>query len=129
MKLAGCIDASEILRAGVYILIAKGVVIYIGKSKSMLGRVYTHRNLWQAKRRKQVPSWLPTPGIHFDEVHIRPCRMEDLDRLEAEMIALYKPRYNKRLKPVGVGVVPMTINGVSICLNAKPGFEAIERRL
>lgn len=124
MQLSGFIDASEILRSGVYILVHRGVVIYVGKSKAMLARIYTHRNLWASKRRGKgdVPWWMPIPGIHFDEVHIRPCALADLDRLERDMIELYKPKYNTRLKTDATSraEVPMTINGIALCLNPRP---------
>lgn len=97
MDLFGFFDASDMLKAGVYALVYRGEVVYIGKSKSMLGRVYTHRQVWRSRKGGKVPSWLPVKGILFDEVHIRPCRLEQLDTLEAEMIKLYKPRGNVQL--------------------------------
>jgi hypothetical protein len=35
----------------------------------------------------------------FDEVHVLPCRIEDLDVVERAMIELYRPFYNIKLKP------------------------------
>lgn len=133
MQLSGFIDASEILRSGVYILIHRGVVIYVGKSKAMLTRIYTHRNLWASMRRgrAEVPWWIPIPGIHFDEVHIRPCALAQLDELEQAMIELYKPKYNMQLKTnakakVEVGLV---IGGIPLTLNARPQVLEIARRV
>lgn len=131
MQLADFFNASEILRSGVYILVHRGVVIYVGKSKCMLARIYTHRNVWASKRRgkAEVPWWLPIPGIHFDEIHVRPAALHLLDELEREMIELYKPKFNKKLKTDAKAraEVPMVINGITLRLNAKP--EPFERRI
>lgn len=127
MNLEGFFDASAILRAGVYILVAKGQVIYVGKSKEMLKRVYSHRNIYRAKRRGDVPSWVTLPGIHFDQVFIQPCRLEDLDALEAAMIEKYKPKYNTKLKRPGLPTT-FVIDGHEISLEPKP-VEPIGRRI
>jgi hypothetical protein len=70
-------------------------VVYIGQSKKPLSRIEAHRSLWG---RKRTPGWLPIKGMLFDEVHVLPCRIEDLDVVERAMIDLYKPKYNVKLK-------------------------------
>ena len=90
MQLEGFTNISEALRSGVYALCAKDRVIYIGKSKCMLVRIYSHRN---AKSKKgALPSWFPIKGITFDEVHVRLCHPDQIDQLEFDMINLYKPK-------------------------------------
>lgn len=96
--LEGFINATAMLRPGVYALVHGGVVVYIGQSKKPLSRVEAHRSLWGRKQRSPAPGWLPIKAILFDEVHVLPCRVEDLDRLEAALINLYKPKYNVKLK-------------------------------
>lgn len=122
-----------ILQAGVYALVSKGKVIYVGKSKGMLSRIYTHRSNWVARRKgRGVPEWLtPVKGILFDEVHVRPCRLEDLDRLEREMIDKYKPKYNEMLKTQEKITAPigLVINGVALRLNAAASAPPIVRRV
>lgn len=126
-------DISDSLRCGVYALCTKGVVIYVGKSKKMLGRINSHRSAWADKRKGKAESWiaerLGIPGLLFDQVFVRPCRPDELDSLESQMINLYKPRYNVQLKTAQKIAVPHTIsiNGISIPLCAKP--EPIQRRL
>lgn len=103
--LEGFVDVSAILSAGVYALVRDGVVVYVGQSKRMLTRVSAHKSNWG---KKSVPAWLPPScrGILFDEVHVLPCRIEDLDIIEARMINLYKPRYNIKIKtPDPVAIV------------------------
>lgn len=134
MQIVGFVNASEILRSGVYLLVHRGVVIYIGKSKCMLGRVYSHRNLWNSKRRrKELPWWVESmlPGIQFDEIHVRPCSLEALDDLERDMIELYKPRYNVQMKTNAKSraEVSIKINGIPVMLNAKPKVLELARRV
>lgn len=97
MILAGFIDATAMLRGGIYALVHRGVVVYVGKSKVMLTRVNAHRGAWGSKSRKAV-GLKPIKGILFDEVWVRPCSLEEIDELEHEMINLYKPRYNQLLR-------------------------------
>src|SRR6266403_897975 len=115
MIVEGFFEVSQILRSGVYLLCHKGVVIYIGQSKGMLARIAAHRSMWGAKRRGKVPDWLPIKGILFDE-------------LELEMIEIYKPKFNTRLKSQGATDRPFNVkvNGVTLAFNAKP---LIERRI
>jgi len=123
-------EVTPILRAGVYALVKAGVVIYVGKSKSLYQRIYAHRTTANAKARgKSIPSWLPAKGFVFDQVFVRTCTVDELDKLEAEMINLYKPRYNESLKRAGkvTAEVKIKIGNAIIPLNAKG--DKIERRI
>jgi excinuclease UvrABC nuclease subunit len=134
MKLEDFVEVGDILRSGVYALCAKGVVIYVGKSKSMLGRIYSHRQAWQNKKKGTdwISERLGIPGLQFDEVHIRPCPKHEVDALEHEMINKYKPRYNVQLKnsqKVNAPIV-LTIKGQSVTLNQRsPTMPVVERRV
>lgn len=125
----GFTNASDLLRPGIYILLHRGVVIYVGKSKKMLARVYTHENRYRQKRVKNKKAgldFIPVPGIQFDEVHVRPARLEDLDRLEAEYIDRFKPRYNTQLKRPGA---PAELRVGKDTLHFRAQGPKIERRL
>lgn len=115
MDLGGFIAVSDILKCGVYALVYRGEVVYVGKSKSMLGRIYAHRSL----RGKRTMPWLPIKGLLFDEIHIRPCHPDVIDDVEYEMINLYKPRHNIALKHSGKSRAPITLNirGVEVTIN------------
>ena len=129
-QLDGFDDVSTLLRSGIYALCKRGVVIYVGKSKSLYSRIYTHKHFANrgAKGRK-VPDWLPVKGIQFDEVFIRPCSLEALDALEYEMINLYQPHYNQSLKNnLTVDLTRLTVAGVQLNL-ASPPRPQIGRRL
>lgn len=123
MQLDGFTSVSEILGPGIYALIRRGVVIYIGKSKSLYQRIYAHRTTAsRAARGKSIPTWLPAKGFVFDEVWVRPCRLEDLDRLEAEMIAKYRPKFNQSLKSGARVKAPsmVMVGGVPVQLRREP---------
>lgn len=130
MQMQGFSDVSEVLGTGVYALVYKGVVVYIGKAKAMLTRVYTHRSMWSAARRGKAPKWMPIKGILYDQVFVQPCAIADLDALEREMIELYKPKYNVLLKTQDKISVPIAlqINGVDLCLNDPTEGRPMERR-
>lgn len=132
LQLDGFLDISPILRCGVYALCKRGVIIYVGKSKSMYARIYTHKNFAnRGAKGKAIPSWLPVKGIQFDEVHIRPCTLDQLDALEAEMIDRYRPRFNQSLKNNlrPHAPFPLTIAGHVINLNESPPRPQVERRV
>ena len=133
LDLEGFLDFTPLLRAGVYALCKRGVVIYVGKAKGLYSRIYTHKHFAnRGAKGLKIPDWLPVKGIQFDQVFVRPCTLEDLDSLEREMINLYKPKYNQSLKnSLKIGPISLTINGGVIQTNVPPrprsGF--IERRL
>ena len=119
MELQGFANVSVVLAGGIYALVAQGKVVYIGKAKQMLARVYSHRS----NARKRHPAWLSdlAKGIVFDEVHVMPCHPDQIDDLEHALIHFYKPRYNIQLKHFGNPRVraPLTVtspSGVSVAL-------------
>lgn len=125
IALEGALDVSLILKPGVYALVRRGVVIYVGKSKSVYQRIYTHRTTANRKARGQaIPTWLPIQGFVFDQVFVWTCTLEELDALEAEKINLYQPRFNQSLKDARLrGKLPLRIDvlGVEMVLGgAKP---------
>lgn len=131
MELEGFHNVSPILRAAVYALVARGVVVYIGKSKKPLSRIDAHRKVWSSKRSGRhswIADTLGIPGIMFDEIHIRPCLLEDLDTLEREMVIRYSPRFNTKLKPARRLPEVMFYNGVEVSLIPRlPAGESIRR--
>lgn len=92
------VDVSVVLRCGVYLLLHRGTVVYVGKSKLMLGRVYNHRVAWGRSSRKRITQAIPARGILFDQVLMHPCRLDEIDEIEASYIEQYAPRYNTQLK-------------------------------
>jgi len=100
MQIDGFDEASIMLRGGVYILSLRQKIVYVGKSKCFLERVYTHRNAWKSKRRKTPsPAWIDDKGIMFDQFFIQPCSSDRADELEQELIAKYRPKHNVQHNP------------------------------
>ena len=131
VSLEGFQEVSGLLRAGVYALAARGVVIYVGKSRSLYSRIYAHRHFAnRAAKGRTIPDWLPTKGLVFDQVFIRPCTLEALDSLEREMISLYKPRYNLSLKSRAPCTLPafLDIGGARVSLNSGPRPQTVVLR-
>lgn len=127
--LEGFVNASVLLKPGVYALVKDGVVVYVGQSKKPLSRIEAHRSLWG---RKKAPGWLPIRGILFDEVHVMPCLVEQLDEVERALIDLYKPKYNIKLKsplPVACEFNLTTATGICVAINAKPQHGGFVRRM
>lgn len=125
----GFIEVTTILRCGVYALVRDGAVVYVGQSKRMLSRIEAHRSQWA--RSTKAPDWLPIKGILFDQVFIRPCRVEDLNTIERQLIDLYKPRFNVKLKAPTPTTTPMVMTlpcGTTIPLNHRPPVR-FERRI
>lgn len=116
MQLDSFENASAILRPGVYALVRAGVVIYVGKSKSLYQRIYAHRTTAnRAQRGHKIPTWLPAKGFVFDEVWVRVCALSELDALEAEMINRYKPKFNQSLKTRNPRTI-LNVNGVALTM-------------
>lgn len=96
----GFADFSVLMHCGVYALVRLGVVVYIGKSKSIGERTLTHirhRRKSAIKRTGMFSNRL-VAGIQFDAIWVRRCMLAELDQLEVEMIRKYQPRYNKQMK-------------------------------
>ena len=130
MTLEGFVDITSALRCGVYALVYQGRIIYVGKSKSMLGRIYSHRT---AKNKKNLPSWFPVKGLTFDEVHVQPCHPDNVDALEYKLINQYKPRYNTQLKNAIPINQPFNLNvgglALTLCPTPTPSHPEIIRRI
>lgn len=86
MKLEDFTDATELLGGGIFLLLAAGQVVYVGKSsRPMLARIANLRS-------KDRPRWMPT--IRFDQVLIRFVHPDRIDLAYADLVATYRPRYN-----------------------------------
>lgn len=132
MQLEGFTDVSASLKSGVYALVAKGQVIYVGKSKAMIARIAAHRQAWIAKRKGKagwISDTLGIPAVLCDEIHILPCPPHALDALEAEMINRYKPKLNVLLKTTAKVSIPATITIAGKALALRPAMPLIERRI
>ena len=98
MDLQGATDGSALIGSGVYALIFAEEVVYVGKAKKLLTRIYSHRSVWErAMKGTKLPR--NVKPMRFSGFQFWACEVSDLDRLEREKIAKYRPKYNERLKP------------------------------
>lgn len=74
----GLSDISNLLGRGVYVLIYKGEILYIGRSRCIIKRIGDHQG-----------------RIPFDCVYVKSCMDEEAE--EARLISKFKPRYNVRI--------------------------------
>lgn len=118
LSLDGFTKVGPVLEAGVYALVWRREVVYVGKSIALLTRIYTHRNLW--RRRGTRIQRGGVKGILFDEVWVMPALPSDLDRLEREMIAKFRPRLNQKLVPKADALPSAVVASI--------GLAAIRRR-
>lgn len=125
----GFVNASMMLRPCVYALAWKGEVVYVGASRRAVMRLYTHV---RARQGRVLPRFRKL-GFRFDEVWIRECGIEDLGRVEREMIERYRPRHNVQHKPPPVPTAPLVLrvrNTVLTVGAAKPKPPLVfERRI
>lgn len=73
-------DISTLSATGVYFLIYRGIVVYVGQARSVRQRVGQHIS----EGRKT-----------FDAVSYHPCDVGDLDALERRYILQFLPKYNQ----------------------------------
>ncbi|SRR6266478_1493685 len=105
----GTISFYSLMHCGVYALVRRGEIVYIGKSRKLWVRLYNHCN----NRGKVV--YLPegclrqNKGISFDDIWVWPCMLGQLDTLEVHLIQKYVPRYNVKDKPMPVLPIPEDI--------------------
>lgn len=85
---------------GIYALCRGDTILYIGRATTLIIRIYAHWNsMDRVKRGKEVPKG--TKGIIFTSAKVFACPVSELDRVESEMIARFKPKYNLLKQPKG----------------------------
>jgi len=94
-------DVSKLMHCGVYALLRGKEVIYIGKSRKPLIRLYTHfRNRGRLLGKGITGPNVNGKGISFDGVWFLPCMLGQMDTLENYMIRKYMPQHNVKGKPL-----------------------------
>lgn len=89
------VDVSAILKPAVYVLVRDGAVVFVGSARKDVGsKIEAHRSNWGHKHLPFAPR-----GILFDQAYLVPCRPDQLNEIEADLIEMYKPRFNSKLKP------------------------------
>jgi len=92
---------------GVYLLLDRGTVVYVGQSVNIYARLARHKSA-SAPTNLPRPVDLMSPDVRrhkamvFDQVLVRWCSRNDLDRLEIELIERFRPKYNEIHANLGV---------------------------
>ena len=93
------IDISKLLHCGVYVLLRRGEVVYVGKSTKPLKRLVTHMRNRNREIEDRVGPTLNGKGINFDGIWFLPCMLGQLATLELYFIRKYLPKYNIQGRP------------------------------
>lgn len=97
-------DISKLLHCGVYALLRRGEVVYVGKSTKPLIRLYSHlRNRGKLMGKSINPEAGPIvngKGIMFDGIWFLPCMLGQLATLEHYFIRKHLPKHNVKGKPL-----------------------------
>lgn len=95
MEILEFVDVGMLQGSGVYMLTHRGKVVYVGRSKHLVVRLYQHQHAMRHPRQRY-------PGcpkaMTFDGIKVLPLPQSQLDYMERELIAFYKPVYNVQLK-------------------------------
>jgi hypothetical protein len=110
LRAEGFIEMSRVREpVGVYVLIDRGTVVYVGQSTNIYARLARHSTNAKPQRVPRLVS--PPPDVRlaksmvFDRVAVRWCSRGELDRIEIELIDRFRPKYNKlNIALTGVGV-------------------------
>lgn len=90
--------------SGVYLLLLKGEVVYAGQSTNVFARISTHWVMLQKHRKGKRPygtQFQEAEVYLFDEVRMKLCLVQDLDREELALIQRFRPKHNTLLnRPV-----------------------------
>jgi hypothetical protein len=90
------VQLREVLHpSGVYALIRLEKVVYVGKSLNLFARLSKHyTNLTRKRSGKPPYSNAAGPVIDFDDVMVKFCPVDVLDKEEVKLIQQYLPEHN-----------------------------------
>ena len=124
----GFVDPTPLMGCGVYLLMYRATVVYVGKSTKPFARLATHLNLMAKARRGAQPRGA-VKTVLFDKVVFKGCMLGELDELERSLIKEFKPRYNEVHRPKMVEEVRLNVGGREVVLNqgGPPMVQAMRR--
>lgn len=95
----GFTRAGVVLGCGVYALVAKGEVVYVGRARRVAQRVAQHLYTWQRFVEGKGLASSGSVVIKFDDLWVYPCAWAELAAVEEAMIIKHAPRHNIRMNP------------------------------
>ncbi len=90
------VNISDLLKPGVYSLLWRGKIVFIGKTKCLLVALAAHRAVVSGPR---LPEWFPTKRVQFDGMQMIPCASDRAALLLPALIAMHQPTHNIHSKP------------------------------
>jgi len=132
MEEHGFMDVTKLIHCGVYALVRKEEVVYVGKSKQPLMRIHTHvlnrgKLIKRTVNPEAGPAWNGR-GINFDKVWFLPCMLGQLRTLENYFIRKYMPKHNVLGKPNPVIPIPEDIRAILKQMITITGLPPLEDR-
>ncbi len=93
---------------GVYLLLWRGEVVYVGKSLNLYSRLSTHYTNMRRRLRGLTPYDDHREPILFDDVMVMFCPRDMLDKEEAALILRHQPTHNVQHKhpALALGHIP-----------------------
>jgi len=99
MDLEEFTNATELLRGGIYVLVYRGEVMFVGAARGpMLAKIATARST-------DRPKWMPK--IPFDQILIKYIHPDRINFARAELIATYQPKFNHDAVIATIACVPI----------------------
>jgi hypothetical protein len=99
MELEGFQEISGLLHCAVYALVHRREVVYVGQTRQPWIRLYAHVNARGKAGQLKAGYRTVKHGVKFDQLFIRSCMLAELDQLELDMIAKYRPKHNVKGVP------------------------------
>lgn len=121
----------------IYALISRGEVVYVGQSKNVYHRLGQHfttrrRNRGGNGSTKIGSTYANVVLFDFDEVLLRYCYLDELDRIELDVIERYRPRFNVAIRPVMPAGIKLNLHDIPELWKlskSKKEFQFSRRRL
>jgi len=131
-------NITKLMHCGVYALVRKGVVVYVGKSKQPLMRIFRHvSNRGKPLGQKMFGGYTSPAqdgkGIVFDTIWFLPCMLGQMGTLEVRFIKMFMPKHNVmhnpdlRPKPVPIPI-PEDIRAILKQMITITGLPPLEDR-
>ena len=91
---------------GVYVLMWKGEVLYVGKSLNIFHRIGQHVTAMRRHKKGKLPynSKREVPFIEFDQIMVKWIPIHMIDREELKLIQRFLPEYNEKMNRVNIDV-------------------------
>ncbi len=111
---------------GVYVLIGKGEVLYVGKSLNLFHRIGQHVTAMRRHKKGllRYKGKEDTPFIEFDQIMVKWVPIHQIDAEELKLIQRFLPEYNEKMCRPNIDV--SNIPGVAKLIREAPAMVALQ---